>query len=82
MDMPIRLQWISIIENLLKELRKDNSFIDGWSKESYVFGIFKPIGQNSPKRHLDIIAKKSRDKTDNSSRTSSFPRQLFNFKGT
>ena len=47
------------IENLLKELRKDNSFIDGWSKESYVFGIFKPIGQNSPKRHLDIIAKKA-----------------------
>lgn len=31
----------------------------GYSENNYVFGGIKPIGQNTPKRHLDDIAKKA-----------------------
>ena len=45
------------VEKLLKKLKYESSFIDGWNKDCYVFGVYQPVGQNTPKRHLDEIAK-------------------------
>lgn len=44
---------------LLEKLKGYDMNFDGWTPDSYLFGIFKPVGQYSPNRHLNMIAKKS-----------------------
>ena len=42
--------------HLLKKLKEYDMEYDGWSENTYLFGIFKPIGQYTPNRHLNNVA--------------------------
>lgn len=41
---------------LLKELKVHEMEYDGWNENTYLFGIFKPVGQYTPNRHLNHMA--------------------------
>lgn len=47
------------LENILMKLKKHDMGYDGWTKDTYLFGIFKPVGQYTPNRHLNDIADKA-----------------------
>lgn len=44
------------IISILKLLKEHDMKYDGWNEDTYLFGIFKPVGQYTPNRHLNALA--------------------------
>lgn len=47
------------IRDLLLHLKNYDMSYDKWHEDTYLFGVFKPVGQYSPNRHLNDIAEKA-----------------------
>lgn len=48
------------IYDLLRRLKEHDMTYDGWNEDTFLFGIFKPVGQYTPNRHLIEIAKQAK----------------------
>lgn len=45
---------------LLSKLKEYDMAYDGWNEETFIFGIFKPVGAYTANRHLDKLAEQAK----------------------